>query len=299
MADLVIETRDLKKIYKEVVAVNGIDLAVERGSIYGFLGRNGSGKTTTIKMLLGLTKPTAGEARVFGLDPWHQREGLEIRRRLGVVGEERGLFSYAKVRQMIEFARSFFPQWDGALEEQLVREFELPLDQYIIKLSKGVRAKLALLLALSHRADLLLLDEPTDGLDPEVSERVLQLIVRLAASQGTTIFFSSHRLGEVEQISDHVCILDRGRVAVTGPLEDLKMNYRRIHAVFGGAVPEAMQMLTHGMAVRSEGRSLSVLTDRKTDELIERAYSLNAISVDVAPVTLKEIFLECGKVETR
>ncbi len=299
MADLVIETRDLKKIYKEVAAVNGIDLAVERGSIYGFLGRNGSGKTTTIKMLLGLTKPTAGEARVFGLDPWQQREGVEIRRRLGVVSEERGLFYYAKVRHMVEFARSFFPQWDRALEERLVREFELPLDQYIIKLSKGMRAKLAILLALPRRAELLIMDEPTDGLDPEVSEQVLQTIVSLAATQETTVFFSSHRLSEVEQISDHICILDRGRIAVTGALDDLKMNYRRIHAVFGGAVPEAMRALARGMAVRSEGRSLSVLTNRKTDELIERAYSLDAVSVDVAPVTLKEIFLECGKVETK
>ncbi|MGH9839876.1 MAG: ABC transporter ATP-binding protein [Blastocatellia bacterium] len=293
MPDLVIETRELKKSYKDVVAVNGINLSVERGSIYGFLGRNGSGKTTTIKMLVGLAFPTSGEARVFGLRPDDRKEGMRIRERIGFVSEERGLFDHVKVGQMIEFTRAFYPKWDRALEERLLARFELPLKKAIKTLSKGMRAKLALLLALPRGAELLIFDEPTDGLDPEMAEETLQTIVSLAAANGATVFFSSHRLNEVEQIADHVCILDRGRVVIEGALDDLKMNYRRVHAVFGGAA------FTRGMPAKLEGRVLSVLTNGRTDELVDRAYALNAVSVDVTPVTLKEIFLECREERTK
>jgi len=297
MAEPVIETRDLKKTYKDVAAVNGIDLSVERGSIHGFLGRNGSGKTTTIKMLLGLTHPTSGEARVFGLTPNDRDEGVEARRRIGFVGEEKGTYDFISVGRMIRFTSSFFPRWDREMEERLLAKFDLPLKQSVRTLSKGMRAKLALLLALPRRADLLILDEPTEGLDPEITEDVLQILVGLAASGETTIFFSSHRLNEVEQIADQVAIIDRGRIAVLGALDDLKDSYRRVTAVFDWEVPSQLSSLAGGMPVKSDGRVLSVLTNGGTDEIVNRAYSFNAVSVDVAPVTLKEIFIECKRTD--
>ena len=296
MSELIIETKNLKKSYGEKPAVDGIDLAVERGSIHGFLGRNGSGKTTTIKMLLGLTHPTSGEARVFGLRPEDRKEGVRIRQRVGFVSEDKGLYDYVKVEQMISFTRSFFPNWDREMEERLIELFELPLKQSVRKLSKGMRTKLALLLALPRGADLLVLDEPTEGLDPAITEDTLQSLVGMAAG-GTTIFFSSHRLNEVEQIADHVSIIERGRIVVEGALDDLKDNYRRIHMVFEEEAPEQALAAVGAAQFRRDARSLTVFADRNVETIVDQAYLFNAVSVDVAPVTLKEIFLECARSE--
>jgi ABC-2 type transport system ATP-binding protein len=297
MPELIIETRNLKKIYGEKAAVDGIDLAVERGSIHGFLGRNGSGKTTTIKMLLGLTYPTSGDARIFGLRPEDRKEGVRIRQRIGFVSEDKGLYDYAKVGQMISFTRSFFPNWDREMEERLIGLFDLPMNQRVKKLSKGMRTKLALLLALPRHADLLVLDEPTEGLDPAITEDVLQMLVGMAAG-GTTIFFSSHQLSEVEQIADHISIIESGRIVVEGGLDELKENYRRIHIVFEEKAPEHALAAAGVAQIRRDARSLTVFAGGNVEAIVDQAYLSNAVSVDIERVTLKEIFLECAQSET-
>jgi ABC-2 type transport system ATP-binding protein len=198
---------------------------------------------------------------------------------------------------MISFTRSFFPNWDREMEGRLIELFELPLRQSVRKLSKGMRTKLALLLALPRRAELLVLDEPTEGLDPAITEDTLQILVGMAAG-GTTIFFSSHSLSEVEQIADHVSIIERGRIVVEGPLDELKENYRRIHMVFEQEAPEHALAAAGAARFRRDARSLTVFADRDVETIIDQAYLHNAVSVDVAPVTLKEIFLECARGET-
>src|SRR5918995_381083 len=227
----VIETAELRKNYEHVEAVRGLNLQVPTGSIYGFLGRNGAGKTTTIKVLLGMARLTSGHARVFGLAADAQDASVEIRRRTGFVSDDKDLYGYMTVEGMIRFCAAFFPRWRAHLEQRYLRAFELPLDRKVKALSRGMRTKLALLLALCRGAELLILDEPTSGLDPAAIEEVLQALVKHVSSEQMTVFFSSHQIAEVEQISDHIVIIDRGRAVVDGPLDDVRERYRRVQIV--------------------------------------------------------------------
>ncbi|MGH9140255.1 MAG: ABC transporter ATP-binding protein, partial [Vicinamibacterales bacterium] len=173
----VIVTSELRKRYGRVEALCGLTLQVPVGSIYGFLGRNGAGKTTTIKVLLGMARATSGTALVFGLPAGGSTVNVEARRRIGFVSDEKDLYDYMTVGEMIRFTAAFFPGWRVDLEQRYQRRFDLPVDRSVKALSRGTRTKLALLLALCRGADLLILDEPTAGLDPAMTEEVLQAVV--------------------------------------------------------------------------------------------------------------------------
>jgi ABC-2 type transport system ATP-binding protein len=289
---LIIETFELSKKYGDVDAVRGLSLQVPAGSIYGFLGRNGAGKTTTIKVLLGMARRTSGDARVFGLPADGQEASLNIRRRTGFVSEDKDLYDYMTVEGMIRFTAAFFPRWRTDLEQRYLRTFELSLDRKVKALSRGMRTKLALLLALCRGAELLILDEPTSGLDPAITEQVLQALVAHVASEEMTVFFSSHQIAEVDQIADRVAIIHRGRAVVTGALDDLRENFRRIQLVFDGEAPEPAFRAPGVERVQRKGRVLTVLSSTGAERIIDEARALNPVSVDVVPVTLKEIFLE-------
>jgi ABC-2 type transport system ATP-binding protein len=289
---LVIETAGLRKQYDGVEALRGVDLAVPKGSIYGFLGRNGAGKTTTIKVLLGMARPTAGEARVFGLPARAEQASVEIRRRTGFVSDDKELYPSLTVREMIRFTAAFFPRWRKELEDRYLRAFELPPDRQVKALSRGMRTKLALLLALCRGAELLILDEPTSGLDPAMTEEVLQSLVSHVGREEMTVFFSSHQIAEVDQIADGVAIIDHGRVVVAGALDDLRERYCRIQFVFEGDAP-ATAFRAPGVArVHRQGRVLTVLSSAGSAAIVDEARAMAPASVDVTPVTLKEIFLE-------
>jgi len=293
----VIEAAGLRKHYGEVEALRGLDLQVPAGSICGFLGRNGAGKTTALKVLLGMARPTRGAARVFGLPAENQAASVEIRRRTGFVSDEKDLYDYMTVAEMIRFTAPFFPRWRPDLETRYLRRFELPPDRSVKALSRGMRTKLALLLALCRGAELLILDEPTSGLDPAMTEEVLQALVAHAAGEEMTVFFSSHQIAEIEQIADRVVIIDRGRAVVSGGLDDLKDSFRRVQLVFDREAPDATFRAPGVARVRRKGRVLSVLSSAGAQDILDEAHRLNPVSVDVAPVTLKEIFLETVAVE--
>jgi ABC-2 type transport system ATP-binding protein len=288
----VVQTVDLHKSYQGTDALRGLTLHVPAGSIFGFLGRNGAGKTTTIKILLGMVRPSAGRATVFGLAADDPVASVEVRRRTAFVSDEKDLYDGMTVAEMIRFTAGFFPRWRTDLEQRYLRKFELPPDRKVKALSRGMRTKLALLLSLSRGAELLVLDEPTAGLDPAMTEEVLQALVSHAAGEGMTIFFSSHQIAEVEQIADAVAIIDRGRTVVSGALDDLRESFQRVQLVFDGEPPAAAFEAPGITRVRRSGRVLTVLSTAGAEPILDRARALHAVSMDVVPVTLKEIFLE-------
>jgi ABC-2 type transport system ATP-binding protein len=288
----VIETADLRKQYEDVAAVRGLNMQVPAGSICGFLGRNGAGKTTTVKLLLGMARPTSGAARVLARDATAPRESVEIRRRAAFVSDDKDLYGYMTVDEMIRFTAAFFPTWRADLAQQYLRKFELPLDRRVKALSRGTVTKLALPLALCRGAELLILDEPTSGLDPAITEEVLQALVSHVAREELSVFFSSHQIAEVDQIADHVVIIHRGRTARAGGLDELRSSFRRIQCVFDHDAPDVSFRSPGIERVSRDGRVLTVLSSAGPNNVIDEVRALTPLSVEVAPVSLREIFLE-------
>ena len=293
----VIETAGLWKRYDEAEALRGLDLQVPAGSIFGFLGRNGAGKTTTIKVLLGMARPDKGEARLFGVSSSDSASAAGTRLRTAFVSDEKDLYDYMSVGEIIAFTRSFYPRWRGDLEQQFVRRFDLAPGRGIKGLSRGMRTKLAMLLALCRGAELLMLDEPTSGLDPAMAEDVLQALVGHVAQEGSTVFFSSHQLAEVEQIADHVAIIDRGQTVVSGALDDLRSQYQRIQLVFENDAPEIRVHAPGSHRVQRRGRVITVLSSSSGTAVLDELRGYRPSSLDVSPVTLKDIFLESVRTE--
>ncbi|HEY8998569.1 MAG TPA: ABC transporter ATP-binding protein [Edaphobacter sp.] len=292
MTEYVIETDELSKSYKDKAALRGLNLRVPAGSIFGFLGKNGAGKTTTIKTLMGLLHADSGSARVFGLPVGDADGAVAIRRRIGFVTEDKELYPYMTVAEIIRFTRGFFPAWRDDLERRYVDLFDLPLKRKIPELSKGMRSKLMLLLAFCRGADLLILDEPTDGLDPAAIEDVLREVVSIAAETGTTMFFSSHQLSEVDLVADHIGIIDGGRMVMSGSLDDIKASHQQLRVVLEEERQAPVRWGDGVESARQEGRVVTLLVSRNADAIAAEAQAIPGAVVERFPVTLKEIFLE-------
>jgi len=289
---MIIAADGLSKSYDGKPALRSLHLEVPRDSICGFLGRNGAGKTTTLKLLLGMLRRDAGSIQMFGEPVDSEASSIAARQRVGFVSEDKDLYTFMNVDQTIRFTRAFFPAWRRDLEEKYLDLFQLPRKKAVPKLSKGMRTQLMLLLAMARGAELLIMDEPTSGLDPAMTEDVLQILADLAASDGTTIFFSSHQLAEVEQICDRVCIIDQGQAVIAGELDDLKADYRRVLLVFEGTPPHELASLPGIDHLSQRGRTASLLTHGDVGALVDRARELGPSSVEVRSVTLKELFLD-------
>lgn len=290
----IIETDRLGKQYGAHHAVRDLSIHVPDGSICAFLGQNGAGKSSTLRMLLGMMHPTSGSGHIFGLRIDDEKESLKIRQRAAFVAEDKRLYDYMTVGQIIGFTRSFFPRWRSDLEERLLKQFALPVDRKVRSLSKGMRTKLALLLGLARGCELLILDEPTEGLDPVSSEEVLQIIVSLVI-EGTTVFFSSHQIAEVEQIADHVLMIDHGQLVLDSPLDRVKENYRRVQAVFPVPMHSRDFQLAGVQSVILDGRAVSLIVSENAEGIASQTRRMHATSVEVLPLSLKDVFLETVK----
>jgi ABC-2 type transport system ATP-binding protein len=226
----VIQISELSRSFGTNTALAAVSLSLPRGAVYGLVGANGAGKTTLIKHVLGLLRAESGSVRVFGLDP--VADPVAVLSRIGYLSEENDLPGWMRVDELMRYSRAFYPAWDDAYAEELRQTFALDPAAKIRNLSKGQKARLGLLVALAYRPELLVLDEPSSGLDPIVRRDILGAVIRTIAHEGRTVLFSSHLLGEVEEVADHVTMISQGRIVLSAPLDDIK----KAHGV-GGRVP--------------------------------------------------------------
>jgi ABC-2 type transport system ATP-binding protein len=286
MSDLAIETQTLHKRYGDLQAVDGLNLHVPRGCIYGFLGRNGAGKTTTIRLLAGLVHPNSGQMQVLDLDPQTERTALLARTGFVI---DRMLIPSMTGNDLVRFNRGFFPRWSDDLAGKYSDALEIPMDRKFSKLSTGNQTKLSLLLAISQGAELLILDEPTAGLDPVVTDQLLRVLVDDFANEGRTLFLSSHHLSEIERVADWVGIIDRGKLLLEDRLDDVRANFRRVRAV-GENLPTANYPDIF-KSRRSEGTTEYILR-ANADAFAAELRNQGVTILDVSPMNLSEIFLE-------
>jgi ABC-2 type transport system ATP-binding protein len=269
-------------------ALDDVTLAVPRGSVFGLVGENGAGKSTLIKHLLGLWRAQTGSVAVFGLDP--VSEPPAVLGRIGYLSEQPDLPGWMRVDELLRYTQAFHPRWDPSYAEHLRRQFGLNVDARIKTLSKGQRARLGLLAAEAHRPELLILDEPSSGLDPIVRRDILETIIRTVTDEGRTVIFSSHLLDEVERVSDYVAMLHQGTLRMCAPLDDIKARHRRVVLRFAAAhvhtprVPGAIR-------VEGTGREWTVICDGTHLHTSAMAGHLGASIVEDSPASLDEIFV--------
>ena len=222
----IVEIQNLTRRFGAKVALNDVSFSVPAGSVVGLVGENGAGKTTLIKHILGLLKAQTGSVRVFGLDP--VKQPVRVLSRIGYLSEEPDLPGWMRIHELLRYIAAFYPTWDPAYAEELREEFQLDPRAKIKHLSKGQRARAGLLIALAYRPELLVLDEPSSGLDPIVRRDILGAIIRTIADEGRTVLFSSHLLTEVERVSDQVAMIRSGKILFCDSMERIKQSHSRL-----------------------------------------------------------------------
>jgi ABC-2 type transport system ATP-binding protein len=224
VVDSVITVLALTRRFGATTALHSVSLSVPRGAVYGLVGANGAGKTTLIKHILGLLCAESGSVRVFGRDP--VTDPVAVLSRIGYLSEENDLPGWMRVEELIRYQRAFYSGWDDAYAEELRHAFALDPTVKVKTLSKGQKARVGLLMALAYRPELLVLDEPSSGLDPIVRRDILGAVIRTIADEGRTVLFSSHLLEEVERVADHVTMINEGQIILSAPLSEIKESHR-------------------------------------------------------------------------
>jgi ABC-2 type transport system ATP-binding protein len=284
----VVVVANLSRSFGPKTALNDVTLAVPRGCVFGLVGENGAGKSTLIKHLLGLWRAQSGSVKVFGLDP--VVEPPAVLGRVGYLSEQPDLPGWMRVAELLRYTQAFYARWDTAYAGELLGQFGLDLKARIRTLSKGQRARLGLIAAEAHRPDLLILDEPSSGLDPIVRRDILETIIRTVTDEGRTVIFSSHLLDEVERVSDHVAMLHQGALKLCAPLDDIKAQHRRIVLRFTEALTEPPRV-PGAIRVEGSGREWTVMCDPARIHAPAMARNLGASIVDDGPASLDEIFV--------
>ncbi len=293
MNDLVI---DVSAVSKEFVAsrdkrmvLNGVDLKIPRGQVVGLLGLNGSGKSTLIKCLLGLLKPTSGSITVLGRDAWYLED--DQKRRLGYVPQEIMMYPWLTVRQTVDYVSAFYSTWDNAWAEELLRRWDLPLREKFGPLSVGQKQKLALVLALGHRPELLILDEPVASLDPMARRTFLESLLEMASDEKHTVLFSTHITSDLERVASHVAVMKNGSIVFHDELDVLKDQVKRLRLQSATELPTSFA-IKGSLRTEVQGRQAIVTVPKASDVLVSEIRDTWKADVAIEDLNLEEIFLE-------
>jgi ABC-2 type transport system ATP-binding protein len=272
--------------------LSGVGFSVETGEVVGLLGRNGAGKTTLIRIAMGMLEPGRGTVRVFNMDP--RSNPLEVKRRVGYVSEEQILPPFLTVAEVVDIHRGLFPTWDDAMAGELGSRFDLAPGARIKSLSKGQARQVALLCAISHRPELLLLDEPAGGLDPAARREFLETSIQLLNEEGTTILFSSHYMQDVERMAGRVVMLHDGGVLIDDDLDALREAHTlAVIPLDGGATRDRVKALPDCLGVRERSDGLHAVFALGPDEACGRiASELGITGASCRSIALEDMFIE-------
>jgi ABC-2 type transport system ATP-binding protein len=283
MTNPVIRVDGIRKQFRNQEVLKGVSFEVQAGQTFAFLGRNGTGKTTLIRTLLGLLTPDAGSVSILGINP--RTNPLAVRRRVGYLAEDQKMFGWMTVEQIVQFIAPFYDAWDDALADQYLNQFELPRQTKIRHLSKGQNVRLGLVLALAHRPEVVILDDPVLGLDPIMRREFNRDLIAHLQGEGRTVLYSSHLLYEVEPVADAVGILHQGQIVRQGATEDLREQVKRL------IVPSAALGRLYGLKVLDAapaGERTALTVDSASDAIA----TLHQIGVEpeIVDLNLDEIF---------
>lgn len=284
MNERAIELQSVCKSFRSADVLRGVTLQVPRGKTFAFLGRNAAGKTTTIRLLLGLLKRDDGSIRVLGIDP--QKEPIKLRRHVGYLAEDQTMYGWMRVEEIVRFVAPFYPTWDHNLALKYLRDFELPLRTRIKHLSKGQNVRLGLVLALAHRPEVVILDDPALGLDPIMRKQFNRDLITHLQGEGRTVFYSSHLLYEVEPVADEVAILDQGRILRQAETEVLRRDVKQVILSY-----DALAALRQDLSIldeRTDGDRMAIIIERA--ESAVKLLGHEGADFRVVDLNLDEIF---------
>ncbi len=284
----IIEIEHLTRTFRKKAALDDVSLSVPPSCVFGLLGENGAGKSTLIKHILGTLKAKSGSVRVFGENPVENAESVLAR--IGYLSEDREMPTWMRVHEVMRYTQAFFPKWDEHFASELLETFRLDRDAKVKTLSRGEKAQLGLLAALAHRPELLLLDEPSSGLDAIVRRDILGAIVRTVADEGRTVFFSSHLLEEVERVSDYVAMISGGKLVLCDKLDHIKETHHRLIVHFEDTHSKAPS-INGALSCNGHGKEWTLICNGELDKAQAHIQEIGARIVEQNTPSLEDLFI--------
>ena len=283
-----IKVKNVVKKFGDFTALDALDINVEKGSVYGLIGPNGAGKTTILKILSGIYKSTSGKITIDGEEVF---ENMQIKERMTFISDDLFFYSTYTIKDTAKYYAGLYKNWSWERFENLKEIFKIDVNRKVRRLSKGMQKQVAFWLSISAQPDIMLLDEPVDGLDPVMRRNVWRLMLSDVAERGTTVLVSSHNLRELEDVCDHVGIMHNGRIVLEKALDDVKGNIHKLQVAFSGGVPDELSATLAPLHTETYGSVNIFIVKGSSDEIVKNVNNYSPLICDILPLTLEEVFI--------